>query len=241
MIRDIFGDESRPTGRERYLVIGGVTTSRGRVHVMNNKLRTLRETTGVRSQELKWTKVSKSWVKKYEAFVDYFFDELDDNKVRFHALIVDRSKLDHKRFNDGDRELGFYKFYYQLLLHCFGRRYGDGGNQLRVFPDKRGTSYDVPKLREILNNGLAKQYGNYSRPFLEVAPQDSKAHDLIQIADILIGAIGYQKNGWHLQPGASAGKIELMEHIARRARVYDLGRDTLYFKQRFTVWNFKLS
>ena len=240
MIRDVFCDESRPTGRERYLVIGGVTTSRGRVQIMNNKLAALRESTGVKSQELKWTKVSASWLDKYRTFVDYFFDELDRDCVRIHCLIVDRYKVDHKKFNAGDCELGFYKFYYQLLLHCFGKPYGEGGNQLRVFPDRRGTSYNVSRLRDILNNGVAKKFNNYSRPFLAVQPQDSKAHDLIQLADILIGAIGYQKNRWHLQPGASSGKRQLMAHIARRAGVYDLGQNTLYFKRRFTVWNLRL-
>ncbi|MEZ5433536.1 MAG: hypothetical protein R3F31_20715 [Verrucomicrobiales bacterium] len=37
--------------------------------------------------------------------------------VRFRAIVIDRTKIDLVRFHDGDGELGFYKFYYQLLLH----------------------------------------------------------------------------------------------------------------------------
>jgi hypothetical protein len=241
MLYEIFCDESRPTC-DRYMVLGGIIVPRFSVGAINGDFETLRDLTRVH-REIKWTKISNNdeWINKYKLFLNYFFDLNHRNRIRFHSLIVDRHKVDYKKYCDGDKELGFYKFYYQLLLHKFGCKYVKDNNRFIVYPDRKQTSYPVPELRDVLNNGLAKVTGNRSRPFVSVEPQDSHDHNLLQMTDLLIGAIGYQKNGWHLLDNASAGKIEIARYVAQKAVIQDLGRDTLYFKQKFTVWNFRLS
>ena len=240
MIYDVYCDESRPNC-DRYMVLGGIIVPRYSVDRINRDLKQLRDDKNVH-REIKWTKVSnnEAWIEKYKHFLDYFFDLNNQNKARFHSLIVDRHKVNYKKYCEGDKELGFYKFYYQLLLHKFACKYTKDGNKFIVYPDKKQTPYPVPELAQILNNGFAKTTGNHSRPFVSVEQQDSKDHNLLQITDLLIGAIGYQKNGWHTRSAASPGKIELAEHIAKKALILDLGRDTLYFKQKFTVWNFRV-
>ena len=238
MIREIFCDESRPRV-DRYMLLGGVIVSRDSMTSITERLSEIRDDKGIHA-EIKWSKVSKKWLPKYKAVLDYFFERNRRDRIHFAAMIFDGLQVDHRLFSHGDCELGFYKFYYQLLLHCFGRHYcPKPEDRFIAYLDQRKSSYPVRELRPILNNGLAK-LGIRQRPFLAVEPRDSKLHDLMQIVDVLIGAIGYQKNGYHLRAGCSPAKVELAEYIAKQIGVNDLGRNTRFGVQRFKIWNFRL-
>ncbi|MBA7557366.1 hypothetical protein ES705_50117 [subsurface metagenome] len=80
---------------------------------------------------------------------------------------------------------------------------------------------------------------NYN-PFVSIEPVDSKLSDLLQISDIMMGAIGYQKNGYHLLAESKIAKIELAQYIAGSAGLKNLSDNTLRSNERFTIWNFLL-
>lgn len=186
--------------------------------------------------------MSTAWLPKYKQFMDYFFRLNNTDRLHFHALVIDTHLVNHRKFSKGDKELGFYKFYYQLLLNCFGRHYCPTVEEdlFRVYLDYRKTHYPLKEFKDILNNGMAKEFQNHGRPFRKVEPLNSKAHDFMQINDILIGAIGYQKNGCDKVAGCSPAKVELAAHIRALADIRDLGRNTRFGVQRFKVWNFRL-
>jgi hypothetical protein len=71
--------------------------------------------------ELKWRKVSRSKLAECKRFLDYFLTLNTADQLHFKCIVLDTHQFDHRRFNAGDTEIGFYKFYYQLLLKCFGR------------------------------------------------------------------------------------------------------------------------
>ncbi len=155
---------------------------------------------------------------------------------------LDNHLVDHKKFSKGDKELGFYKFYYQLLLNCFGRTYGLTGDNPRfiVHLDRRNSSYSLGALKVILNRGMRKKFKVTSDPFRSIEPHDSKQVDLIQLNDLLIGAIGFQKNGYDLVAGTRQAKIALADYIAQEAGLADLRSDTPFRQVRFKIWNFRL-
>ena len=41
--------------------------------------------------------------------------------LTFRCIVVDKRKVNDEVFNDGDKELGFYKFYYHLILNMFAK------------------------------------------------------------------------------------------------------------------------
>jgi hypothetical protein len=77
-------------------------------------------------------------------------------------------------------------------------------------------------------------------PFVSIIPRDSKKTDIIQIADIILGAIGFQKNGYDLLSGSKPSKKELCEYIAQKAGLKNLVENTPFHNERFTIWNFQL-
>lgn len=236
----IYGDESRQT-KERFMVLGGIILDQRYLERFNQTMANFRQEFGMNS-ELKWQKVSRQKLDAYKAFIDYFFALNNNDLAHFHAMLIDNHKLDHRKFSSGNKEVGFYKMYYQLLLHSFGRRYHSkqGKERFIVILDYRNTSYRLSDLKVILNRGIRKRYGADYDPFVSVEARDSKKSEVLQINDLLVGAVGYQANELHKVAGANPAKIALAEMIAEEAGLENLSANTPYHQKRFTLWNFRL-
>lgn len=236
---DVYCDESRQT-KDRYMVLAGIILDRSEVHSFEETMVGFRRETRM-TAELKWGRVSNAKLPEYRRYIDYFFALNDTDRLHFVTMILDTAQFDHRTYNQGDRELGFYKFYYQLLLHGFGRYCTNPGSEaIHVFLDYRTSSYKLSELRRFLNIGMRKKTGKWNDVFLTVEPRDSKKTELLQMTDLLAGAIGYQKNGYHLLAGANSAKVALSEYIAKKAGCSDLCSDTPFRQQRFRIWNFLL-
>lgn len=233
---DVYADESCQNGH-RYMVLGCTIVETKNVPAA---LRTIQE---VREQhrlmgEMKWTKASKNKLDGYKALVDAYFELSAQELLHFHCLVVDTWGFDHRRFNGGDREIGFSKMIYQLLLHS--TRHYANKFPVYVYLDDRTTTHTLDNLKNVLNNGIASRYDIRSRPFKRVVFRDSKESILLQANDVLLGAVAAHKNEHDLKPGASQTKAELAAHVAAHCRCRRLGGNTPYGQLRFKVWNFRL-
>lgn len=230
----IYCDESRQTA-DRYMVIGGIVALRDDEQRFAEAMTLYRHSQNMHA-ELKWTKVSDQKLNEYRALIDLFFSV--NRLFHFKAIIIDTQEIDHRRYNKGDAELGFYKLMYQFLLHSFGAQLRPTDRCI-VFLDRRTTShYKLSTLCAILNNGLRKKYGFNYGPVRNVQATDSKQHDLIQVADVLMGAIGYEMNGAHVRTGAKRSKVLLAEYIASKAGLVNLQQPTPRSNKQFSIWHF---
>ncbi|MBI5293316.1 MAG: DUF3800 domain-containing protein [Chloroflexi bacterium] len=140
-------------------------------------------------------------------FVDAFFDQL---AAAFHCIVVDLGILDYKAFHRGDEELGFYEFYFQLL----SRKLRAGNDYLIFTGDRRNRKASrLEVLKLTCNRWWRKNYGTEVEPVRAIEPRNSKHEDVLQIADVLLGAVGYV---WNRHSGSPA-KLELVKHIEGRA------------------------
>lgn len=230
----IYCDESRQTA-DRYMVIGGLMLERDNEPRFAEAMALYRQSQNMHA-ELKWTKVSNQKFNEYCALIDLFFSI--NRVIHFKAIVVDTQEMDHRRYNKGDAELGFYKLMYQFLLHSFGSELRPA-DRCVIFLDERTTShYKLSTLGAILNNGLRKKYGFSVAPVRNIQPIDSKDSDLVQVADILMGAIGYEMNGAHTRTGAKTSKVALAEYIARKAGLLNLQQPTPRSRREFSIWHF---
>jgi hypothetical protein len=117
----IICDESRQT-KDRYMVLGGLIIKNEDINKFAATMKRYRNETNMNA-ELKWSKVSNQKYEEYKKFIDFFFALNNTDVIHFKSIIIDTHKLNHKKFNKGDKEIGFYKFYYQLLLHSFASNY----------------------------------------------------------------------------------------------------------------------
>lgn len=195
---------------------------------------------GMAGAEFKWTKVSKAKSAAYRALVDLHFDVLCPNGVEFFAMAIDTYGLDHRCYNEGDADLGYNKFLYQLLLHRVGKRFGED-ERIVVDLDARNTTREPNELQRILNSAMGRELGTFMRPpFSRIAHRDSRTSRLLQLADLLAGAVAWHKNDQDARSEASPAKMDLANHIAARAKRGRLGADTWKSETRLGVWNFAL-
>lgn len=230
----IYCDESRQTA-DRYMVIGGLITLRENEEAFTQAMHLYRQGNNMLS-ELKWTKVSDQKLKEYTALIDLFFSF--NQAFHFKAIVVDTQEMDNRHFNKSDAEIGFYKLMYQFLLHSFGA-YLEPDDRCVIYLDQRTTSkYKLSTLCAILNNGLKKKYQLLNPPVRNIQALDSKSSDFIQIADVLMGAIGYEMNGAHTRTNAKRSKVLLAEYIAQKAGLVNLQQPTPRSYRHFSIWHF---
>lgn len=228
-VTHIYIDESSQTNN-RYLVLGAVVVPEPHVETLEQAMSTAR-LPELPFTELKWAKVSKSKVQAYERFVRVFFAHAT---AQFHSVVVDTTQLRHRVFNEGDRDRGFNKEIYQLVLKC-GRLHRE--SVFHVFPDRRSTVHPTEELRTIINHGMHKKFGR-SRdwPVRKLHFADWEQRPVLQLADLFAGAIAYRCNGHHIRPEASPARIHLSTQILTLGKVSDPTRDTPV-GGKFTVWH----
>src|SRR6476620_6034482 len=117
---DVYCDESYPdlfTAKEkmhaRYLMIGSLWLPTDMREALKEQISGARQKHSIWG-EVKWTKTSPSSIPFLHEIIDIFISHGDN--LRFRCIAVRADQINHD-FNDGDKELGFYKFYYQLLHH----------------------------------------------------------------------------------------------------------------------------
>ena len=208
---DVYCDESRPDAfttksenASRYLVIGSLWLRTEDRDQRKAELHALKDA-GKIGGELKWGKVSHSRINAYQQLVDWFFDA--GMGLRFRAIVVDRTKLDLVTFHAGDGELGFYKFYYQMLHHWISEQ-----NDYAIFCDlKRNREQDrLPVLQRVLNQS------NLTAQISSLQGIESKQSVLIQAADFFTGAVAAKFNNSVSEGSAKAEIIRGVESKIRQ-------------------------
>jgi len=176
--------------------------------------------------ETKWTKVSLSKQQLYLDLVDYFFD---DDDLHFRALIVsDKRKLNHGAFEGQTHDVWYYKMYFEMLKVLLSPQ-----DKYRVYIDIKDTrgSARVKKLHDVLCNSL---YDFRTSIVERVQIIRSHESELMQLADLLIGAVSYLNRGLT----ENAGKVALVNRIRERSG-YRLDRATLLREQKFNLFSWR--
>lgn len=231
-----YADESS-IAEHRFMALGFVAVAKTDVALLEQEISEFRASTNM-TRELKWGKISNQKVEEYRAFIDLFFRWNTSGRLQFHCLILDRHRINHRKFSGGDAELGFYKFFYQLLLYRFGRNFS--AHELEVMLDYRLTGYSLDNLRNVLNAGMRKKRYSRGSPFVIVQHVDSKTADVLQMLDVILGGIAYRKNGHHLKPDAKQAKKTLSELILSKAGIGPSLANTPASATNFGIWNFNL-
>jgi hypothetical protein len=202
---DVYCDESRPdlfcskSPPATYLLIGSLWSHREDRDKLKTEIHALRNRHKVGS-EFKWRKVSPSRLEFYDELISLFFGEGD--RLRFRCIAVDRTKVDLLKYHENDQELGFYKFYYQLLHHWIL-----DFNEYSVFCDLK-RDRETQRLA-VLQKCIA--YSNLSASISSVQAIRSHESVLIQLVDVLVGAASAKLNGSLVEGSAKSQLVKFIE------------------------------
>lgn len=205
---EVYCDESRPDllssnrASARFMIIGSLwleSKDRSRFKRDVQQFRDRHRVGG----EFKWQKISPSRVDFYRDIVAWF--NAMGNSLRFRGIAVDQNQVNLKLYHEGDQELGFYKFYYQLLHHWI-----QDFNKYAIFVDyKKNRRRDrLALLQRCLD------LANLSSRVCRVQAIRSEESVLIQLADVLTGAVSYRLND---KINANSCKFRVLEHLENMA------------------------
>jgi len=237
-MREVFVDESSQSGHQ-FMVLGALVVPGRSLPDCEAAIGEVLERHRMFG-EVKWTKVSRSKLTVYRELAACHFRLAEGLGVEFHSLVLDCYKFDHGTYNRGDPELGFNKFMHRLLDVRVGRRFGTF-ERIVVHMDSRNSNRHPSELQRFLNMAAARRYADPGiSPFARVAHRDSKGSRLIQLCDLLTGAVGWHKNDHDALTGASPAKTALANEIAERIGRARLGADTPRGQYALSVWNLRL-
>ncbi len=215
-IINVYCDESchLENDHQQAMVLGAVWCPKDRASQATERLREIKARHGLaHGFEVKWTKVSPAKAQFYLDLVDYFFD---DDDLHFRALIVpDKGLLQHAAFHQTHDDW-YYKMYFDLLKALI-----NPGCRYHIYVDLKDTrgKVKVAKLRDVLTHA----HYDFSRSIVERI-QTVRSHEvaLVQLADLLIGAVSYINRGL----ASNEGKVRIVDRLRERSH-YSLTRTTL--------------
>jgi len=224
---NIYCDESchLENDGKKVMVIGAVWCKKELAEGSARRLREIKKKHKLSGDfEVKWTKVSASKVDFYQDYLDYFFD---DDDLHFRGVVIQKTGLRHGDFGQS-HDTWYYKMFFTLIEPILAPK-----NHYYIYLDIKDTRSQgkVKKLHEVLAN---KMY-DFDRSIVKGIQQVRSHHvEQVQLADLLIGALGYANRGM----GTNQGKCALIERIKQRSK-YSLLRKTLLCEQKFNIfhWN----
>jgi len=223
---NIYCDESCHLEHDRkpVMVIGGVWCPAAEVKNITRQIRVIKEMHHARG-EIKWNRVSRSRQDFFIELVKYFFQ---NPALHFRCVIVDdKSKLNHAYFNQGSHDSFYYKMYYYMLRNILTRP-----NQYNIFLDIKDTrsAQKLHTLKEILCNNVHDFTQQMINNMQNIHSHES---EILQLADLLIGAVGYQ----HRSLAENTTKTELIRQITDHVG-HNLRSSTPPWVEKFNVFVF---
>lgn len=232
MVFNIYCDETCHLEKDsiNVMVIGAVWCPQVKLKEINQRIRQIKERNKIYSTtELKWTKTSPAKIDVYRDIVNYFFD---DDDLHFRAVIIpDKTKLNHKAFKQ-THDTWYYKMYFDMLKVIF-----TPCDRYEVYIDIKDTnSYSrAQELKNVCSNSM---YDFSDKIIDKLQPIRSEEVQVMQLVDILIGAIGYSNRAFPKDFVKSKAKEQIVQLIKERSG-YTLTKTTLYRENKFNllVWD----
>lgn len=191
---------------------------------------------------VKWEKVPVSKGQYLDGYTALLKDFLETKVANFKCMVVDtwRFPLANTLRWGGDALVGYLKFYCVFLSDGLLSRYKEH------FLDARMDHYAVrPDCdHELLEDTVVKRFVKKKRPepcleYCSVVPLDHRDHNLLQLADLLVGSVAFVWNGgMHRTSSRSKTRQELVRLIETTRKV-DLGKPTAWGNHWFNIWELK--
>lgn len=205
------------------MVLGAVWCPTSHVYALSHRISELKAAHGLsRDFEIKWTKVSPGKQAFYLELVNVFFEEAE---LHFRGVLIpDKSQLDHRRFAQSHDDW-YYKMCFRLLDPVISPEHS-----YEVYLDIKDTRSETKraKLEEVLRSSNRDWAQAIVRRVQQIRSHESA---LMQLADLLIGAVGYHARG----ETSSTAKLAVIKRIRQRGKL-SLDRSTFLGATKFNLF-----
>jgi hypothetical protein len=197
---NIYSDEAnhlKDPVQGNFMVIGSAWCDKEKVKTLSDSIRKVKEYHGYKkSAEIKWTKISQNNVALYEDIVKVFFA----SELNFRAIIIPKDKLDHEYFNQTDDDF-YYKMQYLMVTNIVRN------NCPAIFNIYIDYKDIWSNIRSIGLKGYLEKKADFHGCAFSAQPVRSHESELLQMADVLIGATAYRNNHFEKDSGTPKHRI----------------------------------
>ena len=221
---NVYCDESchLVSNDSKYMLIGAVYCPKNKVKKVNEYIEHLKENYNISNKmELKWNKIDKKTEKLYLDIINYFFNNDD---LIFRVIVIDKTKLDHEKYNQTENEF-YHKTYYEMLKYII-----IPGNSYNIYPDIKDTnSYYYHQV--MLDYLRIKMQDTNKKTIKKVQPIRSYEAPILQINDILIGALSYH----YRNLSKNSVKLNIINEI-KKLYQNDFDTSSYYSNTKFNIF-----
>ncbi len=221
---NVYCDESchLVSNDSKYMLIGAIYCSKYKVKKVNEYIEHLKENYNLSDKiELKWNKIDKKTEKLYLDIINYFFNNDD---LKFRVIVVDKTQLNHEKYNQTENDF-YHKAYYDMLKYII-----TPGNSYNIYPDIKDTnSYYYHQI--MLNYLRIKMSDTNKKTIKKVQPIRSYEAPILQINDILIGALSY----YYRKLSGNSVKLNIINEI-KKLYQNDFDISSYYSNTKFNIF-----
>lgn len=207
--------------------IGAIWVPKNKVMEINKRIRDIKERNNFCvTSEAKWTKVCTKNLQLYFDLINFFFDT---SELKFRCLLVpDKTLLDHNRFNQTHDDW-YYKMYFEMLSYIY-----DNQSQYNTYIDIKDTNSfkKSQKLYKVCCNSI---YDFSGKSIIKIQPIRSHEVEIMQLVDILIGAVTYINRRFPENHKKSHAKLEVLKLIKQRSSK-DLTKTSMLREDKFNLF-----
>ena len=210
------------------MVIGGVFCLKHKVGRINKDIRKLKEKYDIKNAEIKWHKVSNNKVDFYTELIEYFFSNED---LRFRCIIAPEKKGLNLEKYSLTYDDWYYRIYYLLLKEIVSI-----DDEYYIYMDIKDTNggIKINKLKKVLNNLL---YAFYNDVVKNIQLVRSDEIEVIQLSDILIGAVSYVNRNLNVRDNAKSKIINIIMEKTSQSLKYTTTPKV--FHNKFDIFRWK--
>ncbi len=221
---NVYCDESchLVSNDSKYMLIGAVYCPKYKIKKINEYIEHLKENYNLSNKiELKWNKIDKKTEKLYLDIINYFFNNDD---LKFRVIVVDKTKLNHEKYNQSENDF-YHKIYYDMLKYII-----IPGNSYNIYPDIKDTnSYYYHQV--MLDYLRIKMSDTNKKTIKKVQPIRSYEAPVLQINDILIGALSY----YYRKLFGNSVKLNIINEI-KKLYQNDFDTSSYYSNTKFNIF-----
>ena len=197
----LFSDESVAKGEYFSNFYGGVLVGSSQLERITGRLREVADQAGI-TGEMKWQKVTESRVEPYRRVIDAFFDEIAADLLKMRVMFS-QNAFEPVGLTAEHRDNAYFILYYQFLKHAFSLGSVKPTEPIRLrlnvdhLPDTKAKAW---RFKEYLVSLFAKRRmggGTISLEMEDIAEVDSRRHLILQVMDVILGAMAFRLNDRH--------------------------------------------
>ena len=209
------------------MVLGAVWCPKEKRKQINECIKQIKKQNGIPANaEIKWTKVAPSKKKVYEDVIRYFFEE---QNLHFRGLLVSDKKMMSHEVEGQSYEDWYYRMYFSMLKGLLSP-----SECYNIFIDIKDTHSSQRSIN--LQNVIRNSMYDFSKSIVkQIKPIRSEEVQIMQITDILTGALGFANRLFPTNEHRSEVKQELVSLIKKESG-YTLQKSTLLREEKFNLF-----